>query len=1152
MLFNKNFNLDDLEGFYGVKDGVIPFLLSSLAQKNNIFYVAKNDLELSNINNFFLENFKNINVHNIPAWDCLPYDISSPNFNIISERVKSFTKLSFLQETSNKNIILTTVNGLLIKTAPKTFYSTNFLNITKQNKNSFKYISSFLNKIGYTRVQTVREAGEFGIRGSILDLFPVGSVKAFRIDFIGDEIETMKDMDPLTQRSSNITNNINVYPSNEYLLDEKTIENFRQKLRSTLGSESIKSQIYEKISSGIKFQGIEHFLPLIHLNPLNSIFDFFDSNPKFVIVLSKNFLSLIDKRYEEIVNFFDERKIEKSDNSVIKVNDLYLSKKELDKKLMFFKTIELNEFDYLDNETKKNINLYSKPFLMPNDPNSLNNNKISIFVKFCINKYLNNKNILIVTEDKSRLTNLINFFEEDFKIHHVDFNIIEIENFISSNISNSFNFSCSPYIESFEIDDQLVVFDRDIFGVPEKKKKSWRRKTENFLKDVNNINSGDLVAHIDHGIGKYDGLEKIVTNGVDHDCLRLLYHGGDKLYLPVENMNLLSRVGDNNFFRDLDKLGAANWQNRKANVRKKIKDMAEKLIRVAAQRKIISTEKLQVPNNYYEFSKNFLFELTDDQETAINDIISDLETGKLMDRLICGDVGFGKTEVALRASFIVANAGYQVALVAPTTILVKQHYNSFFDRFKKLSMNVSSLSRMTSVKDRKKIKEGLKSGDVNIVIGTHALLSNDIDFNNLGLLIIDEEQHFGVGQKEKIKELQGNIHVLTLTATPIPRTLQLSLSGLKELSLITTPPVNRLSVRTFVLEWDKVVLIDALLREKNRGGQTFIVCPRVKDIDDLYQKIERMVPNLVISVAHGQMKIDELDKSINLFSEGNSDILISTNIIESGIDIPNANTMIIHKSDMFGLSQLYQLRGRVGRSKHRAYSYFTIEPGKVLLNKSQQRLDVIKTLDNLGAGFSLASYDMDIRGSGNLLGDEQSGQIKEVGVELYQDMLRDAVSSYKDGNKKIEDIWSPSISLGLPILIPEDYVYDLPTRMSLYRKAGELNSSDEINIFTEELFDRFGPPPEEVNNLLMTLMIKNKCLYNKINLVDAGPKGVVIGFKNNFFKNADKLLEWVSKKTGQVKIRPDQKIFLQKNLNSREEKFNSILNLIEELQILNK
>ena len=420
----------------------------------------------------------------------------------------------------------------------------------------------------------------------------------------------------------------------------------------------------------------------------------------------------------------------------------------------------------------------------------------------------------------------------------------------------------------------------------------------------------------------------------------------------------------------------------------------------------------------------------------------------------------------------------------------------------------------------------------------------------LGLLIIDEEQHFGVAQKEKIKELQGNIHVLTLTATPIPRTLQLSLSGIKKLSLISTPPVNRLAVRTFVIEWDNVVLIDALMREKRRGGQIFVVCPRIKDIDNLYDRIEKMVPDFSISVAHGQMKINELDKSINEFSEGKSDILISTNIIESGIDIPNANTMIIHKADMFGLSQLYQLRGRVGRSKQRAYTYFTIEKDKILIKKSQQRLDVIKTLDNLGAGFSLASYDMDIRGAGNLLGDEQSGQIKEVGVELYQDMLKDAVNSFKDGNKQIEDVWSPSISLGLSVLIPENYVNDLSTRLSLYRRAGELLNSDDIKNFSDELFDRFGPPPVEVNNLLTTLMIKNKCLKNNINMIDAGPNGVVIGFKNNYFKETEKLLQLVSNSSGKLKIRPDQKIFFQKRLNGNEEKINASLLFIDQLESL--
>jgi len=1150
-LFDFKTEFKDVNSINGIRDGLIPFALAYLAQKNNVFYIAMNDLELSQINRFISSNFKEINVCPIPSWDCLPFDVSSPNYNITSERVKTFTDMSFKlnDESNHNNLFLTTINGIFLKTASVDFYKQNFINIRKEKEISFNHLRDFLIKIGYSRVQTVRELGEFSIRGSILDVFPIGHEKAFRIDFLGDYIEFIKEMDPLTQRSNLSITEIDIYPSNEYLLNEKSIENFRSKFRSVIGSKSVDSDIYEKITSGIKFNGIEHFLPLMHENSLCSIFDFLNKK-NLIILLTKNFSNLISKREEEIFSFSEDRKFDNEDYSSIKVEDLYLTKSQIEDKFNDFKTIKFNEFDILKKE-QNNLNLNSKPLIMDNFVKSEEHkNKVQNIIEFCINENKKGKKVLIVTEEQSRLRNLINFFEESLVNNNIIFDTIEIQNLIVDKLKSNFNFTVSPYLESFYFNDQYVIFDRDLFGLPKQKKRSWRRKTENFLKDVNSIDAGDLVAHIDHGIGRYDGLEKISTNGIDHDCLRLIYYGGDKLYLPVENMNLLSRVGDSSFNRELDKLGAASWQSRKANVKKRIRDMAEKLIRVAAQREVINTDRIAIPKNYEEFSNKFPFELTDDQENAIEEIISDFEIGKLMDRLICGDVGFGKTEVAIRASFIIASAGYQVALVAPTTILVKQHYKSFFERFKNTSIKVSALSRMTNVSERQSIKKDLISGDINIIIGTHALLSNDVDFNNLGLLIIDEEQHFGVAQKEKIKELQGNIHVLTLTATPIPRTLQLSLSGIKKLSLISTPPVDRLAIRTFVIEWDSVVLIDALLREKNRGGQIFVVCPRVKDIDSLYDRINNMSPELSISVAHGQMKVNELDKSINDFSEGKVDILISTNIIESGIDIPNANTMIIHKSDMFGLSQLYQLRGRVGRGKQRAYAYFTIEKNKILLKKSQQRLDVIKTLDNLGAGFSLASYDMDIRGAGNLLGDEQSGQIKEVGVELYQDMLNDAVNSFKSGSKQIEEVWSPSISLGLSVLIPENYVYDLSTRMSLYRKAGELLNSDDIKNFSDELFDRFGPPPPEVNNLLTTLMIKNKCLKSKISFVDAGPKGLLLGFKNNFFKETEKLISLVNNSSGQLKIRPDQKLFFQKSLKTNDDKIEAALNLINQLEIL--
>ncbi len=1149
-MFNFNNDTKEITDINGVRDSLIPFLISYLSRNQNIFYVAKNDLELSNLYNFLYSNFKEINIYKIPAWDCLPYDISSPNLNLIGERVKAFTDLCFFKRNKNKNVILTTINGLFTKTAPKDFFLKHFINLNLSSDYKFQLIIEFLNNSGYKRVQTVREFGEFSIRGSILDVFPVGNQSAFRIDFIGENIESIKTMDPLTQRSKDKISNFNIYTSNEFILNEKNIENFRKRFRTKNGAAGINSLFYENISAGIKFNGIEHFLPLFHKKQLSSIFDYLQLEHEITFLLTKNFENLIQERQLEINNFSNERKDENTDYNAFETEELYISKGNILDNMKSFNNIRLNEYDRPNITNQNEINLSSKPLIIPNFINSEKINKINNFVQFCINNIKKHKKIIIITEDENKINNLVSFFEEDLNKSKITFELIELKELVNSKNLLNLNFSYSPYLESFELNNHFIIFTRDIFGFPENKRKSWRKKTENFLKDVNSINVGDLVAHIDHGIGSYDGLEKISTNGVDHDCLKLLYQDGDKLFLPVENMNLLSRVGDAGIIRNLDKLGTSNWQNRKANIKKRIKDMAEKLIRVAAQREIINTEKLLITDDYDKFSNSFPFQLTDDQDSAIKDVMSDLEAGKLMDRLICGDVGFGKTEVALRASFIVANAGYQVALVAPTTILVKQHYKSFYERFKSSSLKVSSLSRMTKASKRKIIKNDLNSGDINIIVGTHALLSNDIDFNNLGLLIVDEEQHFGVAQKEKIKELQGNIHVLTLTATPIPRTLQLSLSGLKQLSLISTPPVDRLAIRTFVFEWDKVVLLDALNREKNRGGQTFIVCPRVKDIDALFERIKQMKPNLSIKIAHGQMKINELDDSINSFANGKSDVLISTNIIESGIDIPNANTMIIYKSDMFGLSQLYQLRGRIGRGKKRAYAYFTVEPGKVLNKNSQQRLDVIKTLDNLGAGFSLASYDMDIRGAGNLLGDEQSGQIKEVGVELYQDMLRDAVYSYKNKEAPLEEVWSPSISLGLPVLIPDTYVYDLSTRMALYRKAGDLRNRDEINEFNEELFDRFGPPPVEVNNLLQTLVIKNKCLKNNISFIDVGPKGILLGFKNNYFKDSDKLLDWINKTSGQIKVRPDQKLFIEKQLKNREEKIEHALMFIDKLENL--
>ena len=654
------------------------------------------------------------------------------------------------------------------------------------------------------------------------------------------------------------------------------------------------------------------------------------------------------------------------------------------------------------------------------------------------------------------------------------------------------------------------------------------------------------------------GLENIVAGGAPHDCLKLLYAHDDKLFVPVENIDVISRYGSDDENAALDVLGGVAWQTKKAKAKEKIKDIAEKLIKTAAERHLKKADVFAAPSGLYdEFCARFAYSETPDQLNAIKDVMQDLDTGEPMDRLVCGDVGFGKTEVALRAAFAVAMSGAQVALIVPTTLLARQHYLNFAERFKGFPVRVKMLSRLVSAKEAKETKQALKDGSVEIVIGTHALLANDIKFCNLGLLIIDEEQHFGVAHKEKLKALKADVHVLTLSATPIPRTLQLSLTGVKQLSIIATPPIDRLAARTFVMPFDRVMIKEAIYREKFRGGQTYFVCPRVADIDKVLEVLREIVPDIKIAVAHGQMSPKQLEEIMGDFADGKYDVLLSTTIIESGIDLPNVNTMIIHRADMFGLSQLYQLRGRIGRSKTRGYCYFTVTPKRKLNQTAEKRLNILQALDTLGAGFSLASHDMDIRGSGNVLGTEQSGHIKDIGIALYQHMLEEEIVRQRAAaqNEQIADSvldWAPQITTGVPLMIPENYVRDLGVRLGLYRRIGALKNESELMDMREELIDRFGKIPQEVENLLQTIEIKQLCYAANVAKIDAGAKGALITFRNNSFKNVDGLLDLVAHSFGSVKIRPDQKLFLDKNLAEYAVRIESIKAFISKLSALCK
>jgi transcription-repair coupling factor (superfamily II helicase) len=701
-----------------------------------------------------------------------------------------------------------------------------------------------------------------------------------------------------------------------------------------------------------------------------------------------------------------------------------------------------------------------------------------------------------------------------------------------------------PLDHGFNAPDVAILTEQDMLGDRLVRRKRRLKSADAFLAELAALTPGDLVVHMEHGIGRYEGLTSVMVGKAPHDCVALSYSGGDKLYVPVENIDVLSRYGGAGDTASLDRLGGEAWQRRKARMKERIREIAGELIKTAAIR---ATRAGQVAgadaSTFPQFVDRFPYEETDDQDRAIAEVLEDMESGKPMDRLVCGDVGFGKTEVALRAAFVAAMAGYQVALICPTTLLARQHHRNFVERFHGFPIEIGRLSRLVPAAEAKSTREGIERGTVDIVIGTHALLSKSLKFKKLGLVIVDEEQHFGVAHKEKLKALKEDVHVLTLTATPIPRTLQMAMSGLRELSVIQTPPVDRLAVRTYVAPWDAVVMREALLREHYRGGQSFLVAPRIADLPDLEEWLREEVPEVKAVTAHGQMGAGEVEERIGAFYDKKYDVLLSTTIVESGLDIPSANTLIVHRADRFGLAQLYQLRGRVGRSKTRAYAYLTTPPDRSLTEGADKRLQVLANLDSLGAGFQLASHDLDIRGAGNLLGDEQSGHIKEVGFELYQSMLEDAILELKSGAGERREEFTPQINVEAPILIPEHYVPDLDLRMGLYRRLGELEDRQDVEAFGAELIDRFGKLPQETKNLLQIVETKINCRKACIAKLDVGAKGAVVTFAPSGFPDLAGLIAYVERLKGAAKLRPDSKLVVSRDWPTGEGRLTGALQI---------
>ena len=682
--------------------------------------------------------------------------------------------------------------------------------------------------------------------------------------------------------------------------------------------------------------------------------------------------------------------------------------------------------------------------------------------------------------------------------------------------------------------------------------KNKRKVTaETFLTDISSFDIGDLITHIDHGIGKFHGLRTLSILDSEHDCIEIRYLNEDKLFIPVENIELLSKYGGKTTII-LDRLGASSWQLRKANAKNKIKDIAESLIKTAAERTLKSSIKFRTQEPYYSnFVKEFEHNETDDQNRAISDILRDLNRGIPMDRLVCGDVGYGKTEVAVRAAFNVALGGCQVAILVPTTLLARQHYETFKKRFKSSPIKVSQLSRLVKKDIANKTIEEVSSGKIDIIIGTHALLGNKIKFNKLGLLILDEEQHFGVAQKEKIKNIRLNIHVLSLTATPIPRTLEMSLVGLRDLSIISTSPLNRLDIDTKVLNFNLSIVKSAIENEISRKGQIFFVCPRISDIADAEEFLNKNIPNINYRIANGQMKPDDLEDVMMNFYNKDFDLLLSTSIIESGLDISNANTIIIYKADKFGTSQLHQLRGRVGRSEVKAYCYYTVSDIDMITDNARKKLDILKRLNSLGSGFQLASHDLDIRGSGNILGDEQSGHIKEIGLELYHRLLKEKITEIKSNGEDSSDTeWSPQINLGLTVLIPEKYMPNLNSRLHYYRKLAYSQSKEDLKYIREDIINQYGELPDAVNHLIQITDLRITCKEINVEKIDLGSKGMNIKFRNNKFDKSNELVSFITKNSDKLKMRSDQSLLYRFNEINQLNNIKIAFQFIDEIAVL--
>ncbi|MDD2868614.1 transcription-repair coupling factor [Neomegalonema sp.] len=1137
----------------GAPEGYDALLLIRLVERARgpVLHVARDDARMAAMETALGVVAPGVPVFRLPAWDCLPYDRLSPNPAVAAERLATLAHLA--EGFDRPCVILTTVNAVAQRVPPRESLRRARFAADVGSRIDLDQLQAFFAENGYVRASSVAEPGDYAIRGGVIDAFPPGSEKPVRLDLFGDMLESLKSFDPETQRSEGKLQRLELAPISETPLTPASIRLFRQRYRETFGAAG-DDPLYEAVSEGRRHQGMEHWLAFFH-DSLETIFDYLPEGAP--VSLDHQAEEARESRMEVVRDHYDNRRqaLEKpgiggSPYRPATPASLYLTDRDwaaalADRAVRGFSPFPLGAGPNLADAGGRPGRDFAPERLQE---------KINLFDALAAHareRMKSGRRVVLAAYSEGSRERMGGLLED----HGLKTVILPRWGDLPAarEGAETARLLVWPLEHGFETEDLAVISEQDILGDRLVRAARKKRRADNFISEAASLSPGDLVVHVEHGVGRYLGLQMLKTDGAERDYLALEYagEGNSRLYVPVENIELLSRFGSATEGVQLDRLGGGAWQARKARLKKQVLEIAERLIRVAAERRLRTAEAYHPASGLFEeFCARFPYQETDDQLSAISDVLGDLSAGRPMDRLICGDVGFGKTEVALRAAFVAAMEGAQVAVIAPTTLLARQHAKNFETRFRGFPLQVRDLSRFTSTKAAADTKSGLREGVVDVVVGTHALLAKDVGFKRLGLLIIDEEQHFGVKHKERLKELKSDVHVLTMTATPIPRTLQMAMTGVRELSLIATPPVDRLAIRTYVGPYDPVTTREALLREKYRGGQSFYVAPRIADLAAIEDFLREHVPEVKVAVAHGQMAAGALDEIMNAFYDGAYDVLLATTIVESGLDIPTANTLIVHRADMFGLAQLYQIRGRVGRAKTRAYAYLTTQPRKALTPAAEKRLKALASLDSLGAGFTLASHDLDIRGAGNLLGEEQSGHIREVGFELYQDMLQEALERMRSGETdlpEVAEVWSPQINLGVAALIPESYAADLDVRLGLYRRLASLEEGAELEGFAAELHDRFGPPPPEVEGLIKLIRLKGLCRRAGIARLDGGPKGASISFREGAVKNPAGVASWAMRQGALARLKPDSSLVVLRDWETPEARLKGALTLARDL-----